>query len=137
MESWRMVWRDGFAPLLTDDHLAALRDGLARDDPALLQGRITEPPPLACCSDWPVKAACLLGYGGWKAYGLATVGEVEEFFAGLCVRCDEALGEPAGCRWFLAWFDEAPRAEVVAELLAEVRAELARRGVAAGFHLVS
>jgi hypothetical protein len=127
-----MVWRDGFAPLLTADHLAALRDGLARDDPALLQERTTEPLPAPGSWDWPVTGACLLGYCGWKGGGLTTVAAVEAFFARLCYDCDRALGEQAGCRWLLQWFDEAPRGEVVPELLAEVEAELARRaGVAA------
>jgi hypothetical protein len=54
------------------------------------------------------------------AEGLETVGEVEEYFARMCCECDKALGEEAGARWFLNWWDETPRAEAVTGLLAEV-----------------
>jgi hypothetical protein len=83
--------------------------------------------------EWPVEAACALGYCGWQTEGLATVGQVEEYFARLCSRCDEGLGEPAACRWFLNWYDETPRDEMRGLLLAEVNRTLAERraGIAA------
>jgi hypothetical protein len=62
MEGWRIVWRDGFVPLLPTRGLEALRDALRSDDPRLVQGHTTSPPPLMCVSDWPVEAACLLGF---------------------------------------------------------------------------
>src|SRR5437588_422265 len=127
MESWRKVWRDGLEPLLSTTGLAALRRGLADDDARLLQGATTTPPPLQCVQDWPVEAACALGYCGWQGEGLETVAEVEEFFARMCFEIDQRLGEPAGCRWFLNWFDETPREEMRRELLAEVNRALARR----------
>ena len=36
-------------------------------------------------------------------------------------------GEPAGCRWFLNWYDETPRDDMRRMLLAEVNRALARR----------
>jgi len=81
MESWRKVWRDGVEPLLSLGSLEALRNGLANDDPRLLQGATTTPPPLQCVQEWPVEAACVLGYCGWEGDGLGTgggVGEKEE-----------------------------------------------------------
>jgi hypothetical protein len=120
MESWKKVWRDGVEPLLSIEGLQALRQGLATDDGRLLQGATTTPPPLACVQDWPVEGACALGYCGWVGDGLETVGEVEEFFARMCFEIDQRLGEPAGCRWFLNWFDETPRDEMRELLLAEV-----------------
>ena len=33
MESWRKVWREGVAPLLSTHSLEALRRGLLNDDP--------------------------------------------------------------------------------------------------------
>ena len=75
-----------------------------------------------CVQDWPVEAACALGYCGWQGDGLETVGEVEEFFARACFEADQRLGEPAACRWFLNWFDDTPRDEMRRELLAEVNA---------------
>ena len=46
MESWRKVWREGLAPLLSDNSLRALRRALVEDDPRLIQGATTTPPPL-------------------------------------------------------------------------------------------
>jgi len=52
------------------------------------------------------------------------VAEVEEFFARACFEADQRLGEPAGCRWFLNWFDETPRDEMRRLLFAEVKHQL-------------
>jgi hypothetical protein len=127
MESWRYVWRNGVEPLLSVEGLEALRQGLTEDDSRLLQGATTTPPPLACVQDWPVEGACAVGYCGWVGDGLETVAEVEEFFARMCFEIDQRLGEPAGCRWFLNWFDETPRPEMRRELLLEVERALACR----------
>ncbi len=127
MESWRKVWREGVEPLLSTESLVALRQALVTDDPRLQQGATTTPPPLQCVQDWPVEAACALGYCGWVGDGLETVGEVEEFFASMCFEVDQRIGEPAGCRWFLNWFDETPRDEMRRLLLAEVKRSLALR----------
>jgi hypothetical protein len=127
MESWRKVWREGLAPQLSNPALTALRRALLTDDARLIQGATTSPPPLQCVADWPVEAACVLGYCGWQGDGHETVGEVEEFFALACFEADKLLGEPAACRWFLNWFDDTPRDEARSLLLAEVNRELARR----------
>lgn len=87
------------------------------------------PPPLHCVRDWPVEAACGIAYCGWQGDDLNLTEMVNEYFAEKCFRCDALLNEPAGCRWFLNWFDETPRAEMRAALAAEVAAELQRRGV--------
>lgn len=128
MEAWRTVWRQGIAPQLSDRALAALQTALERDDSRLLQGATTSPPALQCVQDWPVDAACGLGFGGWQGDGLRTVAEVEEFFARTCAVADQRLGEVGVCGDFLSWFDETPRAEMRRLLLAEVKRELARRG---------
>jgi hypothetical protein len=127
MESWRIVWRDGFAPGLSTAGLAALRDALRVDDVRLVQGSTTTPPPLMCVQGWPVEAACALGFCGWQGDGLATVGEVEEHFAKACFDADVRLKEAAACRRFLDWFDDTPRDEMRRELLAEVERSLAER----------
>ena len=127
MESWRKVWREGFAPLLSNAALEALKRGLMSDDHQLLQGATTSPPPLQYAQEWPVEAACVLGYCGWKGEGLETVAEVEEFFAQACFEADQRLGDPAACRYFLNWFDDTPREEMRRLLLAEVNHTLARR----------
>jgi hypothetical protein len=127
MESWRTVWRDGFAPVLTLKGLEALRDALAADDPRLTQGSTTTPPPLMCVQDWKCEAACLVGYAGWQGQKLETVGEVEEFFAKKCFQADQLLGEPAACRSLLNFFDDEPRDEVFKAILEEVEAELHKR----------
>ncbi len=127
MESWRIVWRDGFVPVLSTVGLMSLRDALRSDDPRLVQGATTTPPPLMCVQDWPVEACCALGFCGWQGDALHTVGEVEEHFAKCCFEADQRLGEPAACRWFLNWFDDTPRSEMRRELLAEVELALADR----------
>ena len=132
LPSWQRVWRLGVEPLLSTPALTALRRGLADDDPALIQGTTTFPPPMMCVQDWDVEAACALGYCGWRGDGLTTVGEVEEFFARMCFSIDQAVGEPAGCRHFLNWWDETPREELRALMLPELDAALARRELAEG-----
>jgi hypothetical protein len=127
MDSWRIVWRDGFVPVLPTSGLQALRDALVSDDPRLTQGSTTTPPPLLCVQDWLVEAACALGYCGWQGDRLRTVAEVEEFFARVCFEADHRLGEPAACRWFLNWFDDTPRDAMRRELLEEVDLALAAR----------
>ena len=127
MESWRKVWREGVSPLLSNEALEALRRGLVGDDARLIQGATTTPPPLQCVQDWPVEAACALGYCGWQGEGLETVAEVEEFFARTCFEADQRLGEPAACRWFLNWFDETPREEMRRLFLPELDRSLAQR----------
>jgi hypothetical protein len=120
MESWRRVWRDGFVPQLNLRQLNVLKVALATDDPKLLQGATTSPPPLECVRDWPCEGACLLGYCGWQGDGQETVGEVEDFFAHACFQADLNIGEQAACRWLLNWFDDTPRSEMRAQLLLEV-----------------
>jgi hypothetical protein len=130
MESWKQVWRDGIAPILPTAGLEALATALETDDPRLVQGATTTPPPLLCVQDWPVEACCALGFCGWQGDGLSTVGQVEEFFAKCCFEIDERQDEHAACRWFLNWFDDTPRDRMRAELLPEVRRELERRAAA-------
>ena len=126
MESWRLIWRNGFAKILPLDGLESLAEALRTDDQRLLQGVTTTPPPLMCVQDWPCEACDAVGWaGGFKGNPKATVGEVEEGFARACFDADQLLGEPAACRWLLNWFDDTPRAEMIAHLLPEV--ELAVR----------
>src|SRR5579885_1645742 len=94
MESWKKVWREGLVPHLSVAGLQALRAALRADDQRLIQGATTAPPPLQCVQDWPVEAACALGYCGWQGDGLETVAEVEEFFSQICFYADQELGEP-------------------------------------------
>ncbi len=127
MTSWQTVFHKGIVPCLSTAGLKALRRALATDDSRLMQEGTTSPPPLQCVLDWPVEAACAVGYCGWVGDGLETVAEVEEFFAKICFDCDQLLQEPAGCRWFLNWFDETPRDVVLRELLPEVKLALSAR----------
>jgi hypothetical protein len=128
-EAWRVVFRRGFVPVLSTNGLVALRVALDTNDPRLTQGSTTTPPPLMCVQDWPVEAACALGFCGWQGENLETVGEVEEYFAKACFEADNRLGEPAACRFFLNWFDDTPRPEMIRELLFEVNLELSGREI--------
>lgn len=127
MESWRLIWRKGIAPTLPTAGLEALGEALRTDDPRLVQGSTTTPPPLMCVAGWPVEAACAIGFCGWQGAGLVSVGEVEQFFGRKCFEADQLTGEPADCRWFLNWFDDTPRDEMRRELLAEVELSLRER----------
>lgn len=127
MESWRTVWRRGFSKVLSTPGLAALRAALETDDPRLVQGATTKPPPLECVKDWPVEAADAIGFCGWQGDGLKTVIEVEEHFAKACFDADQLLLEPAACRFWLNFWDDAPRDEAFRDLLAEVVRELEMR----------
>lgn len=127
-EQWQDVWRDGFARVLPVAGLVALRDAILRDSPQLIQGSTSVPPPLAAVQDWACEGACAVSFCGWKGDdGIETVGEVEEFFSRACFEADQLLGEPAACRWFLNFFDDTPRAEMLPKLLAEVELAIASR----------
>jgi len=128
VEPRRRILREGLLRALTDAELQALRRGLAADDPALLQGMMTLPPPLECVNDWAVEGADLLAYPGWRGRGLVTVKEVEEAAWSLCSAIDNRLGEGAA-KDLLAWYDATPRADVLAVLLGEVERELMIRMV--------
>ncbi len=120
MESWRHVWRNGVAPLLSRECLLALRRGIMTDDPELVQGATAIP----CVRQFDCRAACAIGYAGWKGHELDTVEEVEEFFARMCLEIDKRLGEQAACRGFLNHFDETPREVFFPMLLEEVNLAL-------------
>lgn len=121
-ETCRKALRDGLFPVLTTPQLLALREGLRADDPALIQGATTTPPPMQGFLDWPCEAGCLIAYAGWKEENgyLKTVGEVEEFFAQTCCHVDNNLGEPVGVGHILEWFDDAPRDEMRINLGLEI-----------------
>jgi hypothetical protein len=127
MTTWQKVWRDGFAPAITNGGLLALRQALSQDDRRIAQGSTTTPPPKPIVRDWPVEAACALGYCGWQGVGHETVGEVEDYFGKLCFEADQRLGQPAACVAFLDWYDSTPRPQMIAALLDEVERELAQR----------
>jgi hypothetical protein len=148
MKTWREVWREGIAPQMSRKALAGLLEALERDDPRLVQGTTTIPPPLFSVQDWPVEGGCGIGYCGavengglvpavgWDgplAYDanntFAKVGAVEEYFARVCYQCDQAINEPAGCRHFLNWFDDTPRDQMILELIPEVAMALCQKGL--------
>ena len=120
MEKWRRVWRTGIAPQLSRPALLALQSALRRDDVRLLQGVVTAPPALEANADCGVVGGCAICLSGWLGEGRESVAAVEEYFSAICEAADEAVGEPAACRFFFNWFDAAPRAEMRREMLAEV-----------------
>jgi hypothetical protein len=130
MASWKKVWREGIAPLLSDEELGALRQALAVDDPRLVQMATMEPTPLLCTAEWPVEAACALAWCGWQGAGLETVGEVEDYFTQLLVEVDRRLGHVGEVRHFIQWFDDTPREEMRRELLPEVERAIRERETA-------
>lgn len=126
VQTWRAVFREGFAPILPTNGLEYVAELLRNDSPELIQGATTYPPPITVNQQEAAEAACFLGACGMGA-GCQTVNEVEEFFAKACWDADQRIGEQAACRWFLNWFDDTPRDEMRRELLAEVEQTLATR----------
>lgn len=124
MEKWRRVWRMGLAPNLSRAALIALRSALIQNDPRLVQGRVSIPPPLDALQACAIEGACAIGFCGWRGEGLSTVLQVLGFFHRICESADAEFNEPAACRYFLNWFDDAPRAVMRRELLAEVNLAL-------------
>ena len=127
MESWRNIWRNGFAPSLSTTGLVEMRKALKADDDRILQGASTVPLALPPHRGNRPRGACALSYCGWRGEDLRTVGEVENYLADLCAEADERLGEPAACRDFLNWYDDTPRAGMRRDLLAEVERTLRDR----------
>lgn len=125
--SWRRVWREGIAPLLIDDELETLALGLEVDTPMLIQGACALPRPMSDVNESTIIGVDALCYGAWQTGRLATNLDADDYFARTCHAIDELLGEPAGCRWFLNWYDETPRDEMRVALLAEVQREQERR----------
>jgi hypothetical protein len=106
--------------------MEALRLGLSRDDPRLIQGATCSPPAMQALSGHRVETACALGFCGWQGERLVTVGAVEDYVQRLCDAADEQMAERAVCRFFLNWYDDTPRDEMRRALLAEVETTLRR-----------
>ncbi len=132
IETWRRVWREGFAPILTTKQLEALKDGLLRDDARLIQGATSSPPPMQCVLDWECEGACLIGYAGWQGDGIPNVGDVEVFFANACFEADQRIGEPAACRYLMNFWDDSPRDEARRQMIEEINRELLARFIPNG-----
>lgn len=127
MEPWQRVFRSGLAPNLSTAALAALADGLERNDPALVQGMTCLPPFLPSTTSLPPESACPLVYAGWMGDGLSTVGDLEKYFMRVC--WDGIVGRnAAGLSAFLAFVDDSPRDVMRLALAEECRRELAERG---------
>ena len=126
MEKWRRVWREGFAPLLSQSQLIALHRALSLNDPRLLQGLTCQPTPLGARDHRAIEGACAISWCGWHGDDIRTVGELDTFFAHLCDAVDRAFHEPAACRYFLNWFDDTPRGLMRLQLLAEIDLALHR-----------
>lgn len=130
LPAWQHVWRNGFSSSIATAGLVALQAALEADDPRLIQGSTTSPPPLLCVQDWPIEACDPLAFALWHASEMETVGDIHSLWAEACFEADQRLGEPAACRWFLNWADDTPRDVMRRELLAEVERELAIRAEA-------
>lgn len=129
MEAWRTVLRTGFLPFMPTKGLLAVQKALASDDPRLVQKATTIPQPMQYVMEWPVEGADFIGFVYWQGSGKdISVGDVERAFARACFEADQSLGEPAGCRWFLNYWDDAEdRHKLFSEMLDEVNLELVRR----------
>ncbi len=127
MENWRAIFREGLAPLLSDDALHALRAALEGDDARLLQGAAAHPWPTEAEPSPYVEAACPLGFALWQADRLETCAQVEVSFVRLAEAIDARMGDPLAT-WALthAW-DDPEREDAVRAWHGEVMLEISRR----------
>jgi len=103
---WQRVFRDGIAPQLSTTALLALVNALEAKDETIVRGVGCLPKPTPANADETVTAADAACYAIWRGYGVNKVGDLEERFAQLTFECDQLVGEPAGCRYFLNWWDD-------------------------------
>lgn len=128
LAGWQVAFRQGVAPQLSTAALERLADGLLGDDPALVQGWTTEPPPVEHCLDEYATGGCLLCYGLMADFdGPPLVADLAGRFGDVCRRCDEALGLPGAVGYLLRAWDDLPRAEARALFRAEVERTLLER----------
>lgn len=131
-----LAWHHGIAPAIGIDRLAKMREGLAVDDPSIIQGLVvqgylTESTafPFPCYIDrMPVFSACAIGWAAWRYDQLRAVGSVRMYVRAVLDAADHSLEQECvqaivrgitSADW-IDWYDTAPRADVLAELLAEV-----------------
>lgn len=102
----------------------ALRDALARDDRRLLQ-RETVRPGVQAAGECVVEGACLVGYLGWVEDNAVRVWQVDGAFVRLCNELLRASDPWLPVSPLTVYWDDTPRAEAFAAVLAEVEAYLA------------
>lgn len=127
MESWRHVWREAIAPLLSANALNALRSALVEDRQELIQDYTVDPLAAFLGDARPVEGACAISYCGWRGEQLATVGEVDEFFARMCHEIDRRMGYDKAYLQFVTWFDSEQRTTMRRLLLPEIDLALATK----------
>jgi hypothetical protein len=118
MEKWRRVWRDGIVPNVDTQGLETLREFLVSDSPRLVQGVISVPPNVPGSCDMAPVAACAIGVCGMHL--CQTTLAMQRHFSHICDAADSEFEESASTRYFLAWFDDAPREVMRREMLSEV-----------------
>jgi hypothetical protein len=126
-EKWLAVFRGGILPQLSTPGLEGLRQALAADDPRLLQGTTCYPAILEPNKDREVVAGCAVTFTGLADGTVRTVEDADRYFRQVCDVADRCFSEPVASRYFLNVYDDLPRDEMRAALLAEVGTELQRR----------
>lgn len=129
LTAWQRAWRVGVAPQLSTAGLRSLKVALERDDPQLITGATTSPPPLACMENLPVDGCyplCWALLDGRKPQEVS-VGPLEERFFAACCQADRLLGEPAAARYFLNQVDAWGRQQLIQNLIPEIERTLAER----------
>lgn len=123
VHAWQAVFRDGIAPLLGQDNLAILAEGLHGRDPAILRGRTSLPDMLESNHAEALQAVDPILYAAFKRGTIKTVGEADELLAALSYEVDVRMGEPGALKHFFNWWDEHDHDKAEAstvDLLAEV-----------------
>lgn len=130
LEPWAAAWRQYIVPHLPASGLSALLSALKDDDPTLIQGSTTLPPPLLQTIGLPCEAGCAIAYALWKGTPVDTVGEVERLFAAAVnASASNSMNGYNESRAFLNWFDDTPRPQMIRELIPEVELAIVNKSI--------
>lgn len=124
---WQVVLRRGLFPQLTTADLKTLAVAVEEDDGRLIQKWSVVPNGPGSFTKY-AECGCLISYVGIFSRGIELVMDVQGWFGRVCSEVDNFFDGGSGeVRYLLNWWDDTDRAEALAALGAEVRAELKRR----------
>lgn len=130
--TWRDVW-SAACTYFTTKGLEALKASLEGGGKDIVQQLTVLPSSYRLFGKLLPEKACPIAYCGWQGgIGIEVVDELEMFFAQICFDLETVFNEPCVIRYFLKWFDNAPREEAIKLLLAEVVDELHKRKMKEG-----
>lgn len=126
---WQRAWRLGFQPQFSTEALWMLLVALEADSPVLVQGVNVYPPLEACIPTTRPDGAEPVAFCCWAGSYLRTADEIHEAYGRAIKGADDRCWTTQASGWWTQWWDNNPRAVVIAELMDEVRQEIYRREI--------